>query len=127
IFRSARGLWRRRFIPGRTASPATAASGLREGEHSPHPAPPAWIRSQLLLHLHFHGRPSALACRAPESLILSAGSLRLAKIRLQQAVAYEIVRCPRPGFIGVAAKIGVHRRDELPGMDVAHEDGQVEY
>src|SRR5437016_1607088 len=55
-----------------------------------------------------------------------AGSLRLAIIRRQQAVAYEIARCPRPGLIGVAAEIRIHRGDELPGMDVAYEDGEVE-
>ena len=52
----------------RAASPGAAASRLRQGEHSPHPAPPARLRSQLLLHLDLHGRSSALARRAPEGL-----------------------------------------------------------
>ena len=53
-------------VPGRTASPGTAARRLREGEHSPHLAPPARLRPQLLLHLDLHGRSSALARRASE-------------------------------------------------------------
>ena len=48
--------------------PELLQSGLREGEHPPHPAPPGRLRPQLLLHLDLHGRSSALARRAPEGL-----------------------------------------------------------
>ena len=48
--------------------PELLKSACEKAEHSPHPAPPARLRPQLLLHLDLHGRSSALACRASESL-----------------------------------------------------------
>src|SRR5215468_3428110 len=58
---------------------------------------------------------------------MDCSSLPPAKIRLQQAVAHEVARRPCPGFVGIAAEIGVDHVDELSGMRVAHEDGEVEY
>ena len=66
VFRTSGRLRRRRSVPDRAASPGTAAGRLREGQHSPHPAPPARLRPQLLFHLDLHGRSSALARRAAE-------------------------------------------------------------
>ena len=48
--------------------PELLQGACEKAEHPPHPAPPARLRPQLLLHLHLHGRSSALARRAPESL-----------------------------------------------------------
>src|SRR3981081_2019822 len=55
--------WRRHdAVALRAPAAGIAAIGLREGEHSPHPAPPRRLRPQLLLHIGLHGRSSALAC-----------------------------------------------------------------
>lgn len=44
----------------------------------------------------------------------------------EQAVAHEIRRSPRPGFVGIAAHVDAHRRDHLSSMDVTQIDVDIE-
>jgi S-formylglutathione hydrolase len=88
IFGSAGGLRRRRSVSRRTASSRIAAGRLRQSRHSPHLAPSGRLRSQLLLHLHLHGRPLALARHTPEGLNSAetvAGAERHRRVRTDRA------------------------------------------
>src|SRR4029077_19048397 len=53
-------------------------------------------------------------------------SLRRAVVRRQQPDAQQIAHGARPGFVGVAAKVRTHDRDEPPGMRVPQVDIHVE-
>jgi hypothetical protein len=57
---------------------------------------------------------------------LISNSLRCAIIGREQPVSQQIARCAGPGFVGIAAKVSAHGRNELSSMCIPHVNIHIE-
>ncbi len=60
--------------------------------------------------------------RSPEPLL----RWRRAVVGREQPISQQIARSAGPGFVGIAAKVGAHRRDEPSGMGVPNVDIHIQ-
>src|SRR6266851_7833191 len=69
------------------------------------------------------GMPRGCKVKRPLEPLLR---LRRAVVGREQPISQQIVRRAEPGFVGIAAKVGAHRRDDLSGSGVPYVDIHIQ-